>query len=221
MGANLNPNKEMEVFKNRLSENSLLFVQKTDGGDKDRHQGTLFGNVGDKLLMIGGFDAVNFAMGERIILRMVMGAALIGFETKVVKKTEDPQIYFVQFPLKVEAMGLRKADRIQAFFPADISASGKTSEDVYVLKTRISDISSGGCCFRTKTKLTPNTEAQISFTLPGNRHFHSVRAIVLGSTIIGDFYDNRATFPREGENLPIIEEIAKWVNRSLTFSEDY
>ena len=212
--------EEIGVFKKRLSENLSVFAQKTEGGDSDRHQGTLFGNIGDELLIVGGFNAARFAMGERIILRMVLGPHLVGFETDVVKKIENPLIYFVRFPLQIEAISLRKTDRIQAFFPADVSGKGKTSEDVYVLKTRILDISSGGCCFRSKTKLSPKSEVQISFTLPGHRQIHSVRADVLDSTLLGGVYNNRATFPREGQNLPIIQEISSWVDDSLTFTEE-
>lgn len=206
-------------FAKKLSENTPVFAQRTSGGDPARHNGILIGNIRDEFLVISGF-AVEFAVNERIILRMVVGNHLVGFETQVLRKFEDPRLYVVKFPLQIESLNLRKAQRIQAFFPAEVRLAKPAggAADMYLLKTRVLDISAGGCSFRSKTRLAADTEVKISFSLPGDRHIQSVTATVIECTPAGSVFHNRVKFSQDAPNLPILQEIAKWVAESLSFT---
>ncbi|MBI4083557.1 MAG: PilZ domain-containing protein [Candidatus Lambdaproteobacteria bacterium] len=208
---------ELVVFRKRLSENSPIFVSRTEPGENERYQGVLFGSISDELLIIGRLENVQLAMNESIVLRMVIGSHLIGFQSSVVKEIKNPSIYLVRFPVSVEAISMRKTERVQAFFPAEVTTKSKESDSVSVLQTRIIDISTGGCCFGSKTKLPANSDVSISFTLPGHRQVHSLRALVLSSTLAGTVYNNRARFPSEGSNIAVIREIGDWVGESLSF----
>ena len=194
----------------------MVLAQKADPAGQDRHQGMLFGNIKGEQLLIGGFDGDHFDVGDHVILRMAVESQLVGFRTDVIHKIETPLMYAVAFPVAVEAINLRKADRIHAFFPAHLYVE-KHGGDVYELSPRVMDISAGGCCFRSKTKLPPQSEVKISFSLPGERHIQSASAVVLYSTRIAGVFNIRVRFSQEAKNIPIIQEITNWVNDSLTF----
>jgi hypothetical protein len=204
----------------RLSDNAPVYAQRTEAGDPNRHTGVLIGSIKDEFLVIGGFTTTDFDINERIVLRMVFGSHLVGFETQVFKKIEHPHLYIVKFPLQVESLNLRKAQRIQAFFPAEVQISKQAggTADMYLLKTRVMDISVGGCSFRSKLKLVGNAEVRVAFSLPGDRHIQSVGATIIDCTNLGNIFHNRVRFNQDPANLPILQEIAKWVNESLSFT---
>ncbi|MCH7478409.1 MAG: PilZ domain-containing protein [SAR324 cluster bacterium] len=214
--------QEISVFAKRLSGNAVVMVQKTQPYDDQRHTGILIGNIKDESLIIGGFDPIQFSIGEIIILRMAQDNHLVGFETEVVEKHSNPLIYIVKFPLKIESLNLRKSYRVQAFFPGDIYISEKESgpEEILILKTRILDISKGGCSCSTKTKLQADFDVKISFTLPGEQRIQSIKGVVIDSIATGNVYDSRIKFIQEDSDLPIIEEISRWVNDSIGFASD-
>ena len=197
-------------------------AQRTQPYDDQRHTGFLIGNIKDQSLIIGGFDPIQFSIGEIIILRMAQDNHLVGFETEVEGKYSNPLFYLVKFPLKIESLNLRKSHRVQAFFPGDISIPEKKSfpEETHIFKTRILDISKGGCSCSTKTKLQADFDVQISFTLPGEQRIQSIKGVVIDSIAAGNVYDSRIKFFQEDSDLPIIEEISRWVNDSLSFASD-
>lgn len=203
----------------KLAENAPVFVQRAGANDPSRHTGILIGNIRDEFLVVSGF-AVDFQPNERLILRMVVGNHLIGFETQVLRKIDDPTMYVVSFPLRVESLNLRKSQRIQAFFPAEVRLSKPAggAADMYLLKTRVLDISAGGCSFRSKTRLVDDAEVKISFSLPGDRQIQSVTARIIECTPMGNVFHNRVKFSQDAPNLPILQEIAKWVADSLSFT---
>jgi hypothetical protein len=86
-----------------------------------------------------------------------------------------------------------------------------------LLKTRVMDISAGGCGFRSKTRLSSNQELAISFSLPGDRRVQSVRGIVLESQAAGPTFHNRVKFIQDPANMAILQEVAQWVTESIAF----
>jgi hypothetical protein len=200
----------------QLGVNSPLFVQRPGADAADRHSGILIGNIRNERLLIGVYDGVELDTGEGIVVRLGMGSHLVGFETQVLKKVDDPPLYVVKFPEQVHAMNLRKAQRIQAFFPADVQVREPGSDQVYLLKTRVLDISAGGCSFRSKTKL-PAAHVQMSFALPGERRVHSVKGAIVESARMGLVYHSRVKFVNEAVNVPIMQDVAQWVAEGLSF----
>ena len=222
MAGDSNKPVDSTTFTRQLSQNEQVYAQRIDPAEEKRHPGLLVGNLGDNHLVIGGFQDAAFANGERLVLRMVLGNHLIGFQTVIERRYEDPVLYICQFPLKIESVNLRKAERIQAFFPADVSFSkgGGDTGEMRILKTRILDISAGGCNFRSKSRLETNLAVRISFILPGDRQIHSVKAMVLESVLSGNIFNNRVRFYQDSSNAVILPEIARWVTESLTFTSD-
>ncbi len=213
--------EESNHFVKQLSENAPVYVQRPGtGSERIRHTGILIGNLKDQLLVIGIFDGAEFTIDERLVVRLALGAHLVGFETQVVKKLDDPPLYLIRFPQRIEAINLRKAQRLQAFFPADVQVSKVGSGDIHMLKTRVLDISAGGCSFRSKTKLPSAEGVQITFALPADRHIHSVKAAVIECAQVGMVYHTRAKFLQEPGNLPALQEVAKWVAEGLSFAKE-
>lgn len=209
---------DSDFFIKQLSQNSAVFVQRPGTGSENiKHTGILVGNLKDQLLVIGIFDGAEFDKDERLVVRMALGAHLVGFESQVVHRVDNPSLYLIRFPQRIESINLRKAQRLQAFFPADVQGSKHGSGDVFMMKTRVLDISSGGCSFRSKNKLPSAQAIQISFTLPGDRYVHAVKASVIESTQVGLVFHTRAKFLQEAGNVPIMQEVAKWVAEGLSF----
>jgi PilZ domain len=207
---------ETAVFLKQLAENAAVFLQRPGADASGRHTGIMVGNIRDQMLVIGIYDGAEFEIGERLILRMGMGAHLVGFDTKVLKKSAEPQLYFIQFPDRVEAINLRKAQRIQAFFPADVKIDKEGSDQILLLKTRVLDISAGGCSFRSKTKFNASS-VSISFALPGERHIQSIKGSIIDSIQVGMVFHSRVKFSQDPGNQPILQEVAKWVAEGLSF----
>jgi hypothetical protein len=217
------PNESMPAydhnfFARQLSQNATVYVRRPDEGEGVRHCGILIGNQRDEFLLIGVLDGSAFGAGDSMIVRMGLGPHLVGFESRIFKKMDDPTLYLIEFPHKIAAMNLRKAQRLQAFFPADVKVEKPPSRDVMLLQTRVLDISAGGCSFRSKTKSPSDAAAQISFSLPGERHIQSLKASVIDSSPVGTVYHSRAKFLAEPTNLPNLQEIAKWVSEGLSYA---
>ena len=203
-------------FIKRLGGNAQVFVQRP-GADTDKHTGLLIGNLKNDWLLIGIYDGAEYAVGDKLQLRTAVGSHLVGFDTEVLQKFEDPALYRLAFPKTVNAVNLRKAERIQAFFPADVQVT-TPGADTYLLKTRVLDISAGGCSFRSKTKLPDTSALKISFALPGDRQVQSVKSSVIESLPMGLVYHTRVRFMQEPTSVPILQEVAKWVAEGLTFT---
>ena len=219
MAATSRTQQEFAFFAKRLSENVPVFVQRTGVGDPERYQGILVGNIMDKTLVIGELERVHLEPDEKIVVRMALGNHIVGFETVVTKVVENPILYLIKFPVSIETMNLRKVQRVHAFFPADVQLAKQSGDDheVMLLKTRVMDISAGGCGFRSKTRLPANQEVAISFSLPGDRRVQSVKGTVLESQAAGPAFHNRVRFIQDPANLPILQEVAQWVNESMAF----
>ena len=219
MAAENNEVVDSTVFAKQLSTNTQISVQRKETPDQERHLGGLIGNILDDFLILGNFDTVRFDIGEIIIVRMVLGNYMVGFETEITNIIDHPKLYFVKFPSKIEALNLRKAERITAFFPADVRAQKTSggSEDLYMLKTRVLDISSGGCSFTAKQKIDPNTEINISFALPGDRQLQALKGMVVKSEHTGSIYTHRVKFSESTTNFTTVKDISQWISENSGF----
>ena len=211
------PAHDHNYYAKQLSQNATVYVRRPEESDTVRHVGLLIGNQRDEYLLVGVVDGCAFGPGDSMVVRMALGPHLVGFESRVFKKMDDPTLYLIEFPGKIAAMNLRKAQRLQAFFPADVKVEQPASRDVMLLQSRVLDISAGGCSFRSKMKPPCNT-AHISFALPGERHVQSLKSSVIDSSPVGAVYHSRAKFLSEPANLPNLQEIAKWVSDGLSYA---
>jgi hypothetical protein len=200
----------------RLARNAPLFVQHPGESEGSRHPGILVGNVRNQRLLIAVYDGLELDVGQPVTVRLNMGAHLVGFETRVIAKLDHPPLYAVEFPARLEAVNLRKSHRIQAFFPADVKMQVPGTDQLMLLKTRVLDISTGGCSFRSKTKL-PASAVHIAFALPGERHILSLQGAIVESTRAGLVHHSRVKFTQDAANAPAMQEVAKWVSECVTF----
>ncbi|MGO9019315.1 MAG: flagellar brake protein [Syntrophobacteraceae bacterium] len=117
-------------------------------GQKCKAAGVLVGMVPYEYLMIrvpaipGILSRLN--EGEPIVVRYVYAGNVHGFSSAILNSIQKPAlIVFLTYPSEVEAMNLRKAQRMECLLPASL----KTDRGDY--KAVIVDISLGGCriCF--------------------------------------------------------------------------
>ena len=90
------------------------------------------------------------------------------------------------------------------------------SDQVFLLKTRVLDISAGGCSFRSKIKL-PAATVHISFALPGERRIQSLKGEIIQSVQVGLVFHSRVKFAHEPANIPVLQDVAKWVAEGVSF----
>lgn len=201
-----------------LNRNLPVSVQPADS--ELRRQGTLYGNIAERYLMLGGFSHAPFREGQEIIVRMVLEGRAIAYRTVVEHVQDSPkQLVFATFPSEAVTANLRKADRINLFVPADVRAEalGQAGTEVMMLKTMMVNLAPGGCCVSAKTAVEPQAEVNISFALPGETHVHSLIGLVIARSREDAVFAVRMRFPNDPRNIHGLADISKWVNQYAGF----
>jgi hypothetical protein len=204
-----------ELFRKRLCRNAEVLVSKARPAVTERHRGILIGNIGFDYLLLGGFASRPFGQGDAVSVRTLIEGQSVGFQTSIAKITDDPTIYLARFPLDVEIFNVRKAHRIQAFFPAEVAVAAPAWEGDRILPSRILDINAGGCRLRSRRGPPKNAEVAITFALPGAPGPHAGWGVVLDCKAARWVFDSRMIFIREERNLPMLRGVEAWVNDNL------
>lgn len=203
-----------------LNRSLNILAQRQGSEDYPKHQGFLVGNIHKELLVIGGFQDADFCIGDNLVIRLVLESEAVGFVTTVKEIAKAPlKLYFVAFPDRVESVNLRKSLRLTVFFPAEIRAKKPAEQgaDVHLLQAMVLNISGGGCFFTTKNATEPFPEVNLSFSLPGEKLVHSVRAEVLHSTPRKAITGQRVKFAEIVENVAPLADINRWVEQHSSF----
>jgi hypothetical protein len=198
----------------KLNRNLPVSVQPADCDV--RRQGTLYGNIAERFLVLGGFAHSPFREGQEVIVRMVLEGRAVAYRTTVEHVQDRPkQIVFAAFPQEIAAADLRGSERISLFVPADVRAEAMrvNEPETLMLKTMIVNLSRGGCCLSAKRPVDARTEVSISFALPGETYVHSLIGIVLNRSRSDSVFAVRIRFPNVTGNIHGLGDIAKWVNR--------
>ena len=203
-----------------LNRSLNISAQRQSSEGSPRHKGFLVGNIHKELLVLGGIQDAEFSIGDNLIIRLLLENEAVGFVTTVKEIAKAPlKLYFVSFPEKVESVNLRKAQRLSVFLPAEVQAR-KTPEqgsDIHLLQAMVLNISGGGCFFTTKSAAGPFPEVNISFSLPGEKHVHSVRAKVLDSTAQKAITGQRVKFTDTVKNVAPLADISRWIEQHASF----
>ena len=203
-----------------LNRSLNILAQRQGSEDSPKHKGFLVGNIHKELLVIGGIQDADFSIGDNLIIRLVLESEAVGFVTTVKEIAKAPlKLYFVAFPERVESVNLRKSLRLTVFFPAEVRAKKSPEEgaDVHLLQAMVLNISGGGCFFTIKNATEPFPEVNISFSLPGEKHVHSIRAKVLDSTARKAITGQRVKFAEIVENVAPLADINRWVEQHSSF----
>ncbi|HKI97468.1 MAG TPA: PilZ domain-containing protein [bacterium] len=189
---------------------------------QERFRGQLLGQVSPELLVIAGAEEAVLVKGERIVVRTLQSGKALGFETTVSEVVEHPvRLLFVEVPQAIEAISLRKADRLDVFVPADIRFTEGNGDDAHtaLLHGNMLDISGGGCRVFTKRGIPLKTVVNVSFTLPGERHACAVSGSVLDAFTQNAIYGQRIKFFASEKNVEDLGEIKRWVQQNLVFAD--
>lgn len=136
-----------EILQGRILSIGLgtnLQFQVGSKGQEFKAAGALVGMISDEYLMVrvpaipGILNRLN--EGEPVTIRYVYAGNVYGFTSRVAAFVQKPAlIAFIDYPVSVESMNLRKARRMECLFPAKITAEEIEHKGV------ILDISLGGC----------------------------------------------------------------------------
>jgi c-di-GMP-binding flagellar brake protein YcgR len=138
--------------------------------------------------------------GEMIVVRYVYAGHVHGFSSTILNSIQKPGlIVFVTYPSEVEAMNLRKAQRMDCFFPASV----KTDMGDY--KAVIVDISVGGCRTRLDYEVVESSSIDIdqtiaiSFHLTGMAEEQVINGKVKNLKKDSQFFEMGVQFDQENE----------------------
>ena len=198
-------------------------IQRKEEEGGARHIGRLMGNVGDRYLILQELGEMELVPGDRVILRMLLGNAVVGFET-VIRDVMDRTVKLIlaDYPQFVETINLRKSDRIKVFIPTDVWAGAGLSKekDLLLVRAMILNISSGGCCFSSKTPIEKQQDVSLSFSLPGETHINNLNGIVMQTMPVEEIFAQRVKFGDGGKKLVHLGELGKWIDENATFAID-
>jgi len=204
-----------------LLRDTRVTVQRVDAGNDQRHAGVMIGNYQDEFLVVGGFAGVEFEVGERVIVRMLLGGDAVGYETTVREVSGvHAKLYVLDFPERVVTHNLRRAHRIQVFVPADVRTRllPGSADEVRLLKAMMLNISGGGCFYSSKQAVPTDSEINIAFSLPGDRHVHNIVGKVLDRRPHNAIFGQRVRFAESAANLPAAKDVARWVEQNLSYA---
>jgi c-di-GMP-binding flagellar brake protein YcgR len=136
-----------QLIKGRALAIGLGTTLQLQVGQQERESkvtGVLIGMVPDEYLLIrvpaipGILDKLS--EGNPMVVRYVYAGNIYGFTSTVLAYTHKPTlVVFISYPTSVESMSLRKAKRLQCFFPVKMKIGVEEHRAVIV------DISLGGC----------------------------------------------------------------------------
>lgn len=136
-----------QIIKGRslaIGLGTTLQLEVGQQGRESKVTGVLIGMVPEECLLIrvpaipGILDKLS--EGSPIVVRYVYAGSIYGFTSVVLAYTLKPAlVVFINYPTSVESMSLRKAKRLQCFFPAKVKIGAEGHRAVIV------DISMGGC----------------------------------------------------------------------------
>jgi len=213
-----------EVTVASLFKNLPVSVQKVGESGKaegDRMAAQLLGGIEKTHLILGNFRGGTVDKGDELIVRLATGMIVVGFRTRVLDVVEGPiRLFFTAIPGHMEALSLRKSDRLAAFIPADLHLryGAQKNENFHLLQGMIVDLSRGGCQVSTKNPIDLNTEVRMSFSLPGDKNLFRVDGRVVRTRQKDGVYALGVQFQRETENLPALVELSQWLTQHLVYS---
>ena len=149
-----------------------MLLQFSEGGD--RVKTILVGMESPDYVILRTPQLIQFQRflerGKTVTVRYTHSGAVYGFRTAVLGAVSHPlRLLFLMYPKTIENINLRKAHRVDCFFPSDIRLGEKT------LSGAIVDLSVGGCKFVGKhngngSAVTPPVDGEITMAtrLMGN-----------------------------------------------------
>jgi hypothetical protein len=204
--------------------NYPVSLQRAEG--TERLVGQVVGTVNSERVIVCGLEADALTPGDEVIVQMAVGAEVLGFRTNVLEASGvGMTLYMLAVPERVEAINLRKGDRMSLFIPAEVQFSYATVEssaaaDLALLQGMMVNLSKGGCCLSTKRPLSMNQPIRLSFSLPGGRHNYRLGGKVLRhlNTPRPGVFAQAVAFDKQTEHLPALADLNQWMTQNLPFA---
>lgn len=207
--------------KTEFDSKAMINIQRVDADVDTRSSGTLFGNIGDKMLIFGEVRSNDLAVGQELIVRMIKGREIMGFKTTILEISQTSErLYLMDYPETVERVNLREAPRLNVFFPAEIEARVKndSSTDIHLLKAMVLNMSKGGCLFSSKRHVGTGDEISISFSLPGEKLILKLNGRVVERSSTEAFLAQRIKYSDSKENIIPVGDISRWFNENYQYA---
>ncbi len=204
----------------KLNRNVPISVEREGDASGNRYRGFWAGNIGEKFLLLGGMPDLSIGVGDRLVVRMLLDTTVLGYKTTVSEILERPErLLIATWPEEVVTVELRKTERIALFVPTDVRAEQQKSSGpaTMLLKAMMLNISSGGCYLSSKSAVEPDSQINVSFSLPGESFLHNLKGTVVATDAKEGAHGLRVKFAENAEDSPGNSGISDWVSQYSSF----
>jgi len=129
----------------------------------------------------------SFKVGTEWVARYILFGKALGFKTDVIKVQFDPKpLIFFRYPESIEALTIRKYERINTFIIGSLSRVAESGEPQEKIQCVIRDLSKGGCLIDAHVSLSVGDSVTISFVLPNGERVENIPGEVRNLRAGGD-----------------------------------
>ncbi len=207
----------------KFTENLPLTVQRPPRAGGGAAEGVLYGSVQGEYLIAGGFGKFELEIGEELMVRIASSGQMLGFWTKVLDRIDRRgTLYLLSFPEQVDALNMRKAERMNLFVPVQIRLTGGSGDGHLerFFEGALVNISVDGCRLNAKTMFEDNPWCELRFRLPGVDEEFVVSGRVLRGAGAHPVAGVGVEFQQEGESFAAFGAIREWIDSNLPLAQE-
>ncbi len=120
-----------------------------------------------------------FKVGTEWVARSILFGKAYGFRTEVIRAQFDPRpLVFFRYPDAIEALRIRKHERISTFVIGSLSSLDETGKMLDTVECVVRDLSRGGCLTEADIDLSVGDKVALTFVLPNGERVEGIPAQV-------------------------------------------
>jgi len=120
-----------------------------------------------------------FKVGTEWVARSILLGKAYGFRTEVIRAQFDPRpLVFMRYPESIEALTIRKHERISTFVIGSLSSLEETGKVLDTVECVVRDLSRGGCLTEADIDLSVGDKVALTFVLPNGERVENIPAQV-------------------------------------------
>jgi hypothetical protein len=120
-----------------------------------------------------------FKVGTEWVARSILRGKAYGFRTEIIRVQFDPRpLVFLRYPESIEALAIRKHQRINTFIIASLSRLEESGTVLDTVECVVRDLSRGGCLAEADIDLSVGDKVALTFVLPNGERVEGIPAQV-------------------------------------------
>ena len=162
-----------------LAVGARIHLQRAGIPTADRYDVTVRGWEDGRFVLTDMPDHKNaietFKVGTEWVARAILLGKAYGFKTEVTRTQFDPRpLVFFRYPDAIEALAIRKHERVSTFVIGSVSSVAETGEALDSVECIVRDLSKGGCLIEADIDLTQGDKVLLTFVLPNGERVEGI-----------------------------------------------